>query len=73
MSWSIISYSIKLRQFTLQEDPTVENLQKIANDCTENEIGIVKINDLDEAKSYGLEDKMPGILYFEKQVSKMMS
>ena len=56
----------------MQEDPTVENLQKIANDCTENEIGVVKINDLDEAKSYGLENKMPGILYFENKVTKMI-
>ena len=54
--------------FVLQEDPTVENLQKIADDCTENEIGIVKINDRDEAESYGLDDKMPVILYFENKV-----
>ena len=55
--------------FFLKEDPTVENLQKIAPECTENEIGIVKINDLDEAKSYGLDDKMPVILYFENKVT----
>ena len=46
----------------------MENLQKIADDCTEEEIGIVKINDLDEAKAFGLEDKMPVILYFENKV-----
>ena len=46
----------------------MENLQKIADDCTEEEIGIVKINDLDEAKTFGLDDKMPVILYFENKV-----
>ena len=47
----------------------MENLQKIADDCTEEEIGIVKINDLDEAKTFGLDDKMPVILYFENKVT----
>ena len=64
----MINFLIFSFKYPPQEDPTVDNLQKIANDCTEHEIGIVMINDIDEAKSYGLEDKMPAILYFENKV-----
>ena len=59
--------------YDMEEDPTVENLQKIANDCTDEEIGIIKINDPDEAKDYGLEDKMPAILYFENKIPSLMN
>ena len=53
--------------YDMEEDPTVENLQQIADDCVEDSIGIVKINDVEEAKSYGIED-MPTVLYFEKKI-----
>ena len=50
----------------------MDNLEKIADDCKEKEIGIVKINDLDEAKTFGLDDKMPVILYFENKVTPLV-
>ena len=55
----------------MEEDPTVENLQKIAGGCQENNIGIVKINDASEAEKYGLKDQ-PIAMFIHKGIPSLM-
>ena len=43
-------------------------LETIADDCAENDIAIVKIDDKEEAGQYGL-DKIPSLMFFNQQVS----
>ena len=57
--------------YDMEEDPTIENLQKIADDCQENSIGIVKINDASEAEKYGLKDQ-PIAMFIRKKVPSLM-
>ena len=57
--------------YDMEEDPTVENLQKIAEDCQENNIGIVKINDASEAEKYGLKEQ-PVAMFIHKKVPSLM-
>lgn len=55
--------------YDMEDDPTVDNLEQIiANDCVEQDIGVVKINDAEEAKKYGFEEDMPKLIYMEKKV-----
>ena len=57
--------------YDMEEDPTVENLQKIAGGCQENNIGIVKINDASEAEKYGLKDQ-PIAMFIHKGIPSLM-
>jgi hypothetical protein len=57
--------------YDMEEDPTVENLQKIAGGCQENNIGIVKINDASEAEKYGLKDQ-PIAMFIHKNIPSLM-
>ena len=57
--------------YDMEEDPTIENLQKIADDCQENSIGIVKINDASEAEKYGLKDQ-PIAMFIHNKVPSLM-
>ena len=57
--------------YDMEEDPTVENLQKIAEDCQENGVGIVKINDASEAEKYGLKEQ-PVAMFIHNNVPTLM-
>ena len=43
-------------------------LETIADDCADNDIAIVKIDDKEEAGQYGL-DKIPTLMFFNQQVN----
>merc|ERR1719397_427303 len=43
------------------------SLESIADDCADNDIGIVKIDDKEEAGQYGL-DNIPSLMFFNGQV-----
>ena len=45
----------------------VKNLHEIVDDCAENDIAMVRIDDKDEAMSYGL-DEIPALMFFNFQV-----
>ena len=45
----------------------VKNLNDIVDDCAENDIAMVRIDDKDEAMSYGL-DEIPALMFFNFQV-----
>jgi hypothetical protein len=47
-------------------------LQVIAEGCHENGIGIVKINDVEEAEEFGLTE-MPVVVLFENQVPSVFT
>lgn len=49
----------------------MENLQKIAGGCQENNIGIVKINDASEAEKYGLKDQ-PIAMFIHNNIPSLM-
>ena len=55
----------------MDEDPTVEKLQSIAEDVSENGIGIVKINDASEAEYYGLKEQ-PVAMFILNHVPSLM-
>ena len=57
--------------YDMDLDPTVEKLQSIAEDCQENDIGIVKINDASEAEYYGLKDQ-PVAMFINNHVPSLM-
>ena len=44
-----------------------QNLHEIVDDCAENDIAMVRIDDKDEAMSYGL-DEIPALMFFNFQV-----
>ena len=46
------------------------SLESIADDCADNDIGIVKIDDKEEAGQYGL-DNIPSLMFFNGQVFKI--
>ena len=48
----------------------LSNVQVIAEGCHVNGIGIVKINDVEEAEEYGLKE-MPVVVLFEKEVKSV--
>lgn len=58
--------------YDMEEDPTVENLQVIAEDCQENSVAIVKINDASEAEKYGLKDQ-PIAMFIHDNVPTLMT
>ena len=45
-------------------DSLLESLEKIDDECDAEGVHLVKISDAKAAKSHGLEDKMPGLVYF---------
>ena len=45
----------------------VKNLETIADDCAEDDISLVRIDDKEEAGQYGLK-KLPALLFFNFQV-----
>ena len=47
----------------------VKNLETIADDCAEDDISLVRIDDKEEAGQYGLK-KLPALLFFNFQVEK---
>ena len=57
--------------YDLDEDPVVENLQKIAGDSQKNGIAMVKINDDEEARSLGLEG-LPQLVLFHSKIPMLM-
>ena len=57
--------------YDMDEDPTVEKLQAIAEDVQDNDIGIVKINDASEAEYYGLTD-MPIAIFIIDHIPSVM-
>lgn len=58
--------------YDMEEDPTVENLQKIAPDCQENEIAIVMIKDEEEAGRLGLEN-LPKLVFYHSEIPSVMT
>ena len=56
--------SSMIYQFQLQ---MVKNLETIADDCAEDDISLVRIDDKEEAGQYGLK-KLPALLFFNFQV-----
>ena len=57
--------------YDMDLDPTVEKLQSIAEECQENGIGIVKINDASESEFYGLKDQ-PVAMYIRNHIPTIM-
>lgn len=57
--------------YDMEEDPSVENLQRIAEDCQENGVAIVKINDASEAEKYGLKDQ-PVAMFIQNNIPTLM-
>jgi hypothetical protein len=57
--------------YDMEDDPTVENLQKIASECQKNGIAMVKINDDEEARSLGLDD-LPQLVLYHNQIPILM-
>ena len=49
-----------------------ESLNVIAEPCHLNEIGIVKINDAEEAEEYGLKD-LPSVVLFQHKLPTMFT
>eukprot|EP00092_Neocalanus_flemingeri_P058940 GFUD01070340.1.p1 GENE.GFUD01070340.1~~GFUD01070340.1.p1 ORF type:complete len:2430 (-),score=751.56 GFUD01070340.1:121-7410(-) len=48
------------------------NLKSIADDCADNDIAIVKIDDKEEAGQYGL-DQIPSLMFFNGQVPSVFT
>ena len=57
--------------YDMEEDPEVKNLQVIAEDCNENDVAIVSINDASEAEKYGLKDQ-PVAVFIHNQIPSLM-
>ena len=53
--------------FQFQLLQMVKNLETIADDCAEDDISLVRIDDKEEAGQYGLK-KLPALLFFNFQV-----
>ena len=49
-----------------------KKLETIADDCADNDIAFVKIDDKEEAGQYGL-DQIPTLMFFNEQVNKFSS
>ena len=49
-----------------------KKLETIADDCADNDIAFVKIDDKEEAGQYGL-DQIPTLMFFNEQVNKFNS
>lgn len=45
----------------------LSELENIDDDCDQHNIAFVKINDLDEAKEYGI-DALPTLVFFERRI-----
>ena len=64
--WKLVSFKHDF-QFKLQ---MVKNLETIADDCAEDDISLVRIDDKEEAGQYGLK-KLPALLFFNFQVQQI--
>ena len=53
-----------------QDQVVLESLEKIDDDCRRFEIDFIKVSDINEATSYGI-DHLPGLLYFENRIPSM--
>ena len=58
--------------YDMEDDPSVENLQRIAGESFEDGIAVVKIKDEEEAKQFGM-DEMPGIVFFRKRIASVVT
>lgn len=56
--------------FSHKNMKVANNLLSIADDCADNDIAIVKIDDKEEAGQYGL-DQIPSLMFFNGQVRKI--
>ena len=61
--------------YDMEEDPSVESLQSIADECVDASVGIVKVHavDADETRRrYGLTaGEMPAVLFFEAKIPSL--
>ena len=64
--WNRFSF----KQFSKSKPQMVKNLETIADDCAEDDISLVRIDDKEEAGQYGLK-KLPALLFFNFQVPKL--
>ena len=53
-----------------QDQAILESLEKIDDDCRRFEIDFIKVSDIEEASTYGI-DSLPALLYFENRIPSM--
>ncbi|QQP55796.1 Putative LOC100161052 [Caligus rogercresseyi] len=59
--------------FDMEEDPTVDRLGEMADDCQANDVALIKISDVDEISKLGLQSlEMPQVLYYHKKTPSLM-
>ena len=59
--------------YDMEDDPSVEALQPIADDCQQAGVAIVKIRDEEEAKRYGLQERLPALVFFHNRVPSLLT
>ena len=58
--------------YDMEDDPSVEGLQSIADECVDARVGVVKVHavDVEETRRrYGLSsDEMPAVIFFDSKI-----